>query len=217
MLKVAKDNYKTYRHPTTRDVEPHIKRLLATAATAMLLALLAGKSTAPSFSLMATAISVIAGFTFSALFSGHAIAIADLPSACSPEDVDDRSRLDSLDANHKIRTKYFLALCILELAFLAALVVDFSLPTFIKDLASDAYRYAYRIPTTPILPKIHEVRDGLAMTKLVIVWAMNSCAIFIFAECLYTFHRLSESILKIIEIRKKYLQRHSALKRRPPT
>ncbi|KAA8606021.1 hypothetical protein AL036_16355 [Salipiger aestuarii] len=213
MLKVAKDNYDTYRHPTTKVLESHRVRLLATAAAAILLALLAGKSTAPSFSLMATAISVIAGFTFSALFSGHAIAIADLPGSKSPEDVDDRKRLDALDTNHKIRTKYFLALCILELAFLAALVVDFTLPSIVKDFTAVAYEKVHLSSMPLKTPSIHSVRDTLDLLKIATIWSLNSFAIFIFAECLYTFHRLSESILKIIEIRKLYLQRHSAEKR----
>lgn len=209
MIRAAKKNYKTYNNPSTKASENHIPRLLGMGLASMTLSLFAGDDTDPAFSLMATTISVIAGFTFSALFSSHAIAISDLPPAETLEDKQDRDRLDLLDANHKIRTQYFLFLCIAELAILATLVVDFAIPGILKGWLHTAYSYIQSLTETPRLPDIQKLRLWKNISATSINWLANSIAIFVFAECLYTFYRLADSIIRIIEIRKLYHIRHS--------
>ncbi|OYY66062.1 MAG: hypothetical protein B7Y49_04350 [Sphingomonas sp. 28-62-11] len=53
---------------------------------------------------------------------------------------------------------------------------------------------------------VAELKYYVGLFQLVIFSTLKAVAIFVFLECIYTFYRLAETILAVIEIRKSYVE-----------
>lgn len=92
------------------DGQPHIPRLLVAVCVALTISATSKSLNKDALSMMAVIVSVLAGFSFTALFSSHSHSANDLPTAISENDRQDLLILNKLFNNFKDRSRYFLSL-----------------------------------------------------------------------------------------------------------
>jgi len=195
---LIKANYGTYKSISNGANERHWLRLVVLLLIALLLAVFTSDTSA-AYPIMVTGITILTGFTFTALFSNHVLADVGLPKASDETDRLDLKRLGRLSENFKARSSYFIALSIIDAVLLIAASLKFSSPKFVYEA----------------LEKLSELlasKSGVDFSKLLSV-APNLFAetffvfvTFIFLECLYTFFRLSETIVAIVDSRSDYMK-----------
>ncbi|MDD2860722.1 MAG: hypothetical protein PHI71_06580 [Acidiphilium sp.] len=149
------------------------------------------------YSMMATGITVLTGFTFTALFSDHALASFGLPKSESENDRQDIMKLDILSQNFRARSAYFIMLSILEVVLLVAASFNFDIQPAMNSW-----------PLESGLIKVASTQDWfltvLKLTPILLVliaFVIN----LIYLECLYTFYRMAETIIAILDTRRTYL------------
>lgn len=198
MLRLARENYRTYTNQLTGVAERHSLRIFAFVCAALLASLFARGSLSSAYSMMATGITVLTGFTFTALFSDHALANSGLPKPRNESDRHDIRRLNVLAGNFRARSAYFISLAILEIVLLVTTGLKLSAP---KILTSKLSVY---LQTTPIQngPTIRCIIDSAADLLSI---SLSFLAVIIYLECLYTFYRLADTILAIVNRRRDYL------------
>lgn len=181
--------------------ERHSLRLILFAIFAAFCAVFAKSSIYASYSVLVTSITILTGFTFTALFSDHTMADIGLPPPKNENDRVDLTRLSVLGENFKFRSSYFIALSIMGAVLMTAASLELSIPKFLAQGASSIIQSATKIlgfdPTR-----------YLSMLWSIVSSTMVLLVVFIYLECLYTFYRLSETILSIINLRRTYI-RHS--------
>lgn len=192
------DAYGTYRDVRSGSAERHWPRIVGFLIISSLIAFLADSLIDGAVPIMATGITVLTGFTFTALFSDHSLASYGLPEPKTEEDRDDLKRLKELSKNFKLRSEYFLTLSVLEVVFLVVLSLELVLPDLVHD-----YAFCLNEKIADFLP----ILSGLpALISHSISVASGGFVLFIFGECLYTFYRLSETILAIVDTRRQYFE-----------
>lgn len=194
MLALLRQNYGTYTDERTGASESHVVRLLLALIVSILLSVFVPSSSNQVFSMMATGITVLTGFTFTALFSDHALAGAALPKPKTENDRLDLRKLKKLAVNFRARSSYFIAMSILEIFLLAIISFDFTLSQSLERMV-EAWRdtwfgnvLGYILLSLPYFGKL-----------------IVAFVIFVYLECLYTFYRLAETILAILDTRRSYL------------
>ena len=197
MIKLVFDNYRTYVDTAQRRPEKHLFRLIAFAGISLVFAVFSGSQNLGVHSIMATGITVLTGFTFTALFSDHALASSGLPHPKDENARQDLVRLNILSENFRIRSSYFITISILDVVFLAAASSEFYVPDTLGSwlLGVECVRSAFNQPW-------FFLTESVAPIMLV---AFALIINFIYLECLYTFFRLAETILAILDIRRDYL------------
>lgn len=189
-IDIITEAYGSYKGDDSR----HITRIVLIFVFSAFIATYAGDLARSALPAMSLALSVLAGFTFSALFSSGFVTISDLPK---PKDESDRLDLDKLSRvseNFRVRARLFLASAV----FCLILVLLLTIPTRFDTLSSHVKW---------LLP---EYADWI-LWLIYHVWGMGAFAVkllanLIFLEILYLFYRLSESIFSMIETRRKYLR-----------
>lgn len=183
------DVYETYRN----DKERHAVRISAVLFVSILIGLFGSGLAKNAFPVMTLAISVLAGFSFTALFSNHSITSSDLPKPKNENDRRDIRILRILGLNFRTRSKYFLIMAVVDI--LIILLLSFRIdPIEVLNFIYIHQVNAYEQYIDMIL--------GIPKTILIIL------AFFIFFEFIYTFYRLSETILAILDIRNQYFDSH---------
>jgi len=200
MLELLRNNYATYVDTAKNKPENHTFRLCLTAILSLAYAFFCRDNISDAYTMMATGITVLTGFTFSALFSDHALASAGLPKPKNETDKIDIVRLEVLSCNFQARTSYFIALSIVEVVILSAASFDFSISGIVKSPAL-GIDFLNNSEITKILGFAHRAHSFLSIATGFII---N----FIFIECLYTFYRMAETILAILERRRAYIRAH---------
>lgn len=197
MLQLLVQNYKTYINTARGNPERHSLRLVFFGALSLFFALFADETTSSVYSMMATGITVLTGFTFTALFSDQALASYGLPKPQSENDRHDLVRLEALSKNFRARSSYFITLSIFEIVLLAAVSFDFAVPDAMK--------------TWPVVAEWSgslSSKDWFSVAQAVVsvlFVAFEFVINFIYLECLYTFYRMAETILAILDTRRNYL------------
>lgn len=190
MLKLFLDHYKTYDENGSNVPKRTIIRLSVTCLLLAMLTSLLEADFGTLISTIVTAVSVLTGFTFSALFSNNALPPTSLPKPRTVEDENDLRILERLSDNFHKRVKFFIFICVLEMVVLIAASLKIVLPNIFAKTINNLMR-GYLIPIN--------CTSQLARGILVFLSAL------IFIEILYTFYRLTETMLSIIERRKTYL------------
>ncbi|ABE40143.1 hypothetical protein RPD_2915 [Rhodopseudomonas palustris BisB5] len=193
MWALIKANYKTYHNSRTGTREGYLVRLFGSAAVSFASAYFL--DIAANSGMMVTALSVLTGFVFTALCSDHSLADAKLPVPSDETQRAELERLGALAINFQTRSAYFITLaicnlCLLVLISTSALSAN-DLITFekLRLLCS----YSRLAETLPIVVKLIRV-------------SLSGIAAFMFIECVYTFYRLSETTLAIVDARRDYLR-----------
>lgn len=197
MFKLLKKNYDTYIDASLGQREGHTLRLIIFCFISLIVSVFAPQALSGVYSMMATGVTVLTGFTFTALFSDHALASSGLPQPRNENDVQDLRRLETLSKNFGARSSYFIALSIIEVILLAATSVEFSVPASMNSwLMEEKWLQVLFASNWFIL--FSNIADIMGIL-------FHSIIIFVYLECLYTFYRMAETILAILETRRIYL------------
>lgn len=197
LSKLVADVYKTY----SSDSEPHRFRVALVIAASFIISLFGTNIPSNVMPVMATVLSVLTGFAFTAVFSSYSMAASGLPPASNENDRLDLNTLRELGENFKVRSKYFIVCAVAGLVLIMLLTVklsdsanpfDYDFPIDISMMSEDRYLFQDAI-------------EGLFSGTRVL---LTFIAFFVFFECLYTFYRLSETSFAILDKRRKYLDQH---------
>lgn len=188
MIKTVRDVYATY----ALDSERHRVRLIFMLIISTTLSVRSIDVSSSSFPNMIAVVSIIAGFTFTALFSNHALADADLPEPVNEDDRHDLIVLRRLLINFQNRYIYFIGLSVIIILFMVLLTIKYRSDDFPFMGLIDRF-------SLPLLNHIHVLFEAVSIVVVNIVF-------FLFLEVVYTFYRLSETILAIVRLRTEYLR-----------
>ncbi len=186
---LIQDVYRTYRN----DKEHHAIRILIAIIISIAIGAFGSGLSKNAFPVMTLAISVLAGFSFTALFSNHAITTFDLPLPKDEIDRRDIATLHTLGENFRTRSRYFLIMSVLEIIIVLLL-------SFRIDIIS-AIGFLEYTPTETGVIFVNKLLSYASSTLTII-------AFFVFFEFIYTFYRLSETILSILDLRTQYFSSH---------
>jgi hypothetical protein len=173
------------------DKERHIFRLSAMAFVGAIISYFPTSLNKDALSMIGAMVSILAGFTFTALFSGHYHSVHDLPE---PQDESDRADVDKLKklfVNFQDRSKYFILTAVICLLFCLILLVPFNINFFISSI--------FKNISSEMLYIISKI-------WYIICFAGRFFCINLFFELIYTFYRMSQTIFSIIETRRAYFE-----------
>lgn len=197
MFKLIKETYGTYLKATTLR-ERHWPRLFGFACLAGLICLFSDQSSKEIYGMMITGLTILTGFTFTALFSDHSLADVGLPKPKSETDILELKKLGVLAVNFLVRSKYFIALSIIDVCILIIISAGLSIPAVLSE---------FLMNFISILSfSLEDIAVFLKEFAKYTFWIISFFSIFIFLECLYTFYRLSETIISIVNSRRDYLR-----------
>lgn len=195
MFNIFKGVYHSYRG----DGERHWVRLVLAAVASFAVAYGSSNLSTGVFPSMALAVTVLAGFSFTALFSSHALTVHDLPKIQDENDRNDINLLKDLSQNFRIRSRYFFITAVADLLLIILAICKFE---FNKLLICDIL-----LKTREEIVSIHaNICYSISTISASTTLSLSFIAIFVFLEGLYTFYRLSETIMAVIDIRNNYLQ-----------
>ncbi len=172
------------------DGESHILRILLATTSSMIVGMSPISLNKETISTIAVIVSVLAGFSFTALFSNHSHSVSDLPAPKSESDRQDIATMSRLFENFRNRSRYFLFISLLCLlfSFFIGIPLDFDVTNikFSSYISNYFYAAAIDIYTAGC-------------------WLARVSCLFLFFEILYSFYRLSQTIFAILDIRREYL------------
>jgi hypothetical protein len=186
---IARQVYATYRD----DKENHIVRVLVQVIVAITIGMFGTSVSALPFTVMSLAISVLTGFGFTALFSEPSTRMVDLPR---PQDETDRAdivRLKQMALNFRTRARYFIVLAVSQLLLMIAAVVEIKLSPGVTALLPDG-------------SNSERLADYAEMFRSATYKILIAAIFGLFLEWVYTFYRLTETILAIIKTRSEYIE-----------
>jgi hypothetical protein len=189
VINLIKSVYASYRG----DNSPHALRISVSLVIAIIFGVLSSNLQHDIFPVIVSAISILAGFSFTALFSSHALAAADLPDPKNEDDRFDFKRLSVLSENFRRRSSYFIIISILDVLTLIACGVQF--PFFTEELRM--------IGISAQMAK--ELSPNFGYLMAIMQKSLSVFAVFSFLEGVYTFYRLSETIIAMMDTRRQYL------------
>lgn len=170
------------------DGENHLLRLIFFAIFSIFIAFFSVDIRNSSLPSMALTVSVLAGFTFTALFSDQYLSAYDLPKIKNESDRADIDNLNSLLVNFKDRSRLFIFVSVIDLVLIVVSTLKINLPNV------EYFNFI----------NIYSINSHNIST--VIYGLLLSVTLFLFFELLHVFYRLSETALSIIDIRSKYLK-----------
>jgi len=198
MLRFVKETYKTYHNTRTNQCEGHKLRVFLLVLLTVFICGFSDGSSSDLNNMMITGLTILTGFTFTALFSDHSLADIGLPKPANETDRYDLERLNVLANNFHVRSRYFIVLSIVDVCILIARSINFSLPSIAYD-GLGKISYYLDIDVTNIIYVATTLKNSISLVVMFIT-------IFLFFECLYTFYRLSETIISIVNTRRSYLK-----------
>lgn len=187
LLDLIKSVYDGYRG----DGEPHAFRILCVFIASVVLTLDRSGLNKDTLATMAVIVSVLAGFSFTALFSSHSHSTSDLPAALSESDRQDIRNLMTLFKNFRDRARYFLTVSVICL-----------LTVFLLGITMNFGNSMNFIPYFDYTSKLLHMRDVWSFICMI----SRTFAFFMFFEILYTFYRLAQTVFAILDTRRAYLQ-----------
>ncbi|WP_322517297.1 hypothetical protein SR870_07075 [Rhodopseudomonas palustris] len=145
--------------------------------------------------MMVTALSVLTGFVFTALCSDYSLADAKLPPPSDETRRAELERLGALAVNFQTRSAYFITIAICSLCLLVLISTSASSNSILMIFEKNRLQLG-----TPYLPELLSIAGNSIRV------ALSGLAAFMFIECVYTFYRLSETTLAIVDARRSYLR-----------
>lgn len=201
MWRLAAQNYDTYFNVARGHREKHVFRLIASAVLSVAIATFVTSFVA-AYAVMATGLTILSGFVFGALFSGHAMGASDLPKPESETDRVDVDRLGTLSSSFRIRSMYFLTIAIVEIVLISLSCFDYSAPENFAKLGELTARLLSSSPSS-LLAKLSGTFSVFSILAISIV-------LFLFLVCLYSFYRLATTIVEVVKTRQEYLEARRA-------
>lgn len=192
MLLIWRDVYKSYQG----DGERHIFRICLIVITSISISVFGADLSKNSFQNIALIITVLTGFSFSALFSDHSLAGSNLPPPKNETDRHDIEVLKSLGVNFRSRSRLFIILSITDLILI--FIVSIGLDVDHNPICSTIAAFSF--------DDVQKCSSIFAAIKDLISGLFNFTTMVIFFECLYTFYRLSETMMSVVDMRRDYLE-----------
>lgn len=178
-------------------MEPQWRRVILFIFISFLCPLFGDYKFITAYSMMATGLTVLTGFTFTALFSDQSLGAAGLPKPQNETDRFDLERLSVLSDNFRSRSSYFISISILCVILLTIGCIEFEIPEIIRRSTGDILL---------IIPNYKDiVLITLRILSRIIYFLFYSIIFFVYLECIYTFYRMAETILAIVDTRRNYL------------
>lgn len=186
--KVLFDAYKTYKG----DGDWHKSRIATLIVLSAAVAMYGQDLANGALPSMALAVSVLAGFTFTALFSSGSLSTFDLPTPRNESDREDLKNLEEILTNFRFRARLFLIFAVTCLA----LILIISIPINSNRITEDFDKLF-----GGLIDEYAGIAGAIYAIGRFIIVLMT---FFIFGEILHLFYRLSESIFSVLDIRRKY-------------
>ncbi|MDX1245409.1 hypothetical protein GOL91_03575 [Sinorhizobium medicae] len=202
MLSLIKANYRTYVNARSKRLEGHTRRVVFFALCSVAASALSEPSSADIYAMMTTGLTILTGFTFTALFSDHSLAEVGLAKPKNETDRQELGRLTKLAENFQVRSRYFITLSIVDVCLLIILSLDLTVPGVFKDFSM---RTALLYHVNP-----RKLLDLFEVISAIVLYTSTSAAMFLFLECLYSFYRLTETIMAIVNARRSYMKASDA-------
>lgn len=199
MIQLILDNYKTYTNRSNNKPERHWLRLLILFIAAIFFGRFGYESLTEVYSVLVTCITILTGFTFTALFSDHSVADIGLTKPKNENDRRDIAILSILGENFKIRSSYFITISIITAVLMTLISIQIVLPPELNYYLDVICQYSESCNGKQILLVLEKLQGAIAIITA-------SIAVFLYFECLYTFYRMSETILSIINMRREYIR-----------
>lgn len=194
MLNIWRKAYETYH----LNGEDHRLRWFIFLVIGVTISMFVENLRKDAFPLMAATISVLAGFSFSALFSDRFESMIGLEDPENENDRNDIKVLKQLGDNYEHRVRYFITISVISLVILIFSSFSFSIPPHFMALNKlICGKYCITVPKNYFIVWFEFYKMALFILSFV--------SIIFFSECLYTFYRLAETILSIIDRRRRYI------------
>ncbi len=190
--KAVIDNYGTYTNAITLEPEKHFGRLALQFLIAILCSLLFATPSEAFISVVVTALSVFAGFAFSAMFPIAAEIISNLRPPQFSEDKDDIEQLRKLTSSFRANISYFIPLSLFTIMLFVFQLLQLTPIAYIGNF--------FQAWASTVGANMHWVSAAIEMC-LRIVFGVS--VLFLF-EALYTFYRMCLAVLFILRIRDEY-------------
>lgn len=197
ILRVIKDHYATYVNAQSGLAEGHKTRLFAQTSIALILSLTLTNFSEGAISAIITSLSILAGFSFSAMFPVAADIKSGLPDPVYSEDRDDISRLGTLSSYFRANVSFFIPLTIFCIIIFSIQLLD--------PIHNEFTRFI--ISQTPL--STESIKNITYYSKIICSKALIFISIFTFIETLYTFYRMCFTVLFILRIKDEYRETHN--------
>lgn len=190
---IVRDNYSTYQNEVTHTFERHWVRLTFQGIVACVLAIFVEELSDDNISVLVTALSILIGFAFAAMFPIALESVAGLPRPLYAEDRDDIKVIRKLAVYFRFNVAYFIPLTLACIAALLLQMLSFSIPSSITHLAS-----------RPSLSSITQSRVT-SLICLLVPKAMLAASVLLLQESCYTFYRMCFNALALLRIKEEYI------------
>jgi hypothetical protein len=193
---LVEDHYQTFVNTDLETVEKHWPRVVLQAIVSILIAIFLKPFSEGSISVVVTTLSILAGFSFSAMFPIASDIRSGLPKSEYAEDSDDLARLSILSSYFRANVSYFIPLTLICIVIYLFMLVDFYIPEFVVSRLQGLGDSFVRICSL-----------GSAVSSF-FAKVLQGLSAFLLMEVLYTFYRMCFSVLYILRIKEEYRLGH---------
>lgn len=190
---IVHDNYSTYQNEQTHTPERHWVRLTVQGVIAGIIATFVKQLSDDSISVLVTALSILIGFAFAAMFPIALESVAGLPKPLYAEDRDDIKTIRQLAIYFRFNVSYFIPLTLACIAAFLLQMLSFSIPSSIIHLGE-------RFSLTSI-----DQSHIVSLTCLLVPKIMLALSVLLLQESCYTFYRMCFNALALLRIKEEYI------------
>lgn len=190
---LIKANYDTYIDQQTMRRENHSLRIVAQALVGITISVFAKDLSDDTISVLVTALSILIGFAFAAMFPIALEGTSGLPSPVYSEDRDDIKVIKQLAVYFRQNVSYFIPTSLVTVAVLLLQMLSFELPSVLDACKGLFTRNYPQIWKFIILSKHHAP---------LVIFAVS---VFLIQECCYTFYRMCFTALSLLRIKEEYV------------
>jgi hypothetical protein len=193
ILDVVRDNYSTYRDEQSLTPERHYFRLISQSIVALVIATFVKELSDDNISVLVTALSILIGFAFAAMFPIALESVAGLPRPLYAEDRDDIKVIRQLAVYFRFNVAYFIPLTLFCVATLLVQMLSFSIPRI-----------------SPPLNNILSIKwtgkeQFSSVMCLLVPRMMLGISVLLLQESCYTFYRMCFNALALLRIKEEYI------------
>ncbi|WP_126015325.1 MULTISPECIES: hypothetical protein [Sphingomonas] len=187
------ENYETYRDEQTKEPENHTYRLVGQVSIGLSVAVFVNSLTDDNISVLVTALSILIGFAFAAMFPIALESVSGLPRPQFSEDKDDIRVIRQLAVYFRYNVAYFIPLALLCVATLLLQMLEPEIPSFLIQLKNC------------IKNALSGQWNNFKIAINIIPSALLAFSIFLIQECCYTFYRMCFNALALLRIKEEYV------------
>lgn len=197
MLGLLRSVYATY----SGDNERHRLRVAACFVVAVTVSYFSNRISESALEMMSVVVSILTGFTFTALFSSYSSTTADLPPPKDETDRHDIVRLKEMESNFRARAKFLIVAAMVSLVALLLLSIEIRPRESVRTLAI--------LVSSNIASEFDDIYVWATWAWRIGAFMIKAATVFVFLEAIYTFYRLSETVIAALTLRGEYRASHS--------